>query len=76
MWEQRKRVLGSVRRFVGAVGGLGGCETDAVMALDLGGMSVVLWGVEEVGRRYHDDCNGCEDRLVVGETMGNLRSRW
>ena len=49
MWEQRKRVLGSVRRFVGAVGGLGGCETDAVMALDLGGMSVVLWGWKRSG---------------------------
>ncbi len=34
-WEE-KGVLGPIGRFVGAVGGLDGCETDAVVALDLG----------------------------------------
>ena len=30
-------LLGPIRRFVGAVGGLGGCEADAMVALDLWG---------------------------------------
>lgn len=34
--EGRDGVLGPIGRFVGAVGGLRGCETDAVVALDLG----------------------------------------
>lgn len=34
--EVGRYVLGPVGRFVGAVGGLMGCEADAVVALDLG----------------------------------------
>lgn len=34
--REEKGVLGPIGRFVGAVGGLDGCEADAVVALDLG----------------------------------------
>lgn len=52
----QRYILGSVGRFVGAVGGLGGCEADAVVTLDLEGrrgwladLVLVRWGV----RPYH-----------------------
>lgn len=66
-WGRREGVLGPVRRFVGAVGGLCGCETDAVVALDLGRVVSALLQEEEVGFRYHGDGFVCDGRLRVGD---------